>query len=189
MSKPNQGLDGCFSCGSLVRRCKGRNWGNRQGGIRERLLGNFENEEIIICFGRPSEGKIFPRCACGFCCTCVCSVVFPLCSCNPAPVLRAARPKSSAGEGVGIATDPPPTPPRRRSSEPGALMFQHADVGKCPAGPVVVPESLVLPLQSPGAAAHRRHAAAGAGADRAAVLEHADLQLGAPLRVSRDKSK
>lgn len=68
-------------------------------------------------------------------------------------------------------------------------MFQHADVGKSPAGPVVVPVSLVLPLQSPSAAAHRWHAAAGAGADRAAVLEHADLQLRAPLRVSRDNRK
>lgn len=74
---------------------------------------------------------------------------------------------------------------RRRSLEPGALMFQHADVGKSPAGPVVVvvvPVSLALALQSPSAAARRRHAAAGAGADRAAVLEHADLQLRAALR-------
>lgn len=103
----------------------------------------------------------------------------------------AARPKSSAGR-VGIATDPPliPSPPphlvRRRSLEPGALMFQHADVGKSPAGPVVVvvvvPVSLALALQSPSAAPRRRHAAAGAGADRAAVLEHADLQLRAALR-------
>lgn len=66
-------------------------------------------------------------------------------------------------------------------------MFQHADVGKSPAGPVVVvvvvvPVSLALALQSPSAAARRRHAAAGAGADRAAVLEHADLQLRAALR-------
>lgn len=37
--------------------------------------------------------------------------------------------------------------------EPSALMFQHADVGKRPAAPVVVPVSLALPLQSPGAAA------------------------------------
>lgn len=37
--------------------------------------------------------------------------------------------------------------------EPGALMFQHADVGKRPAAPVVVPVRLALPLQSPGAAA------------------------------------
>lgn len=75
---------------------------------------------------------------------------------------------------------------RRRSLEPGALMFQHADVGKSPAGPVVVvvvvPVSLALALQSPSAAPRRRHAAAGAGADRAAVLEHADLQLRAALR-------
>lgn len=37
--------------------------------------------------------------------------------------------------------------------EPCALMFQHADVGKRPAAPVVVPVSLALPLQSPSAAA------------------------------------
>lgn len=48
--------------------------------------------------------------------------------------------------------------------ESGALMFQHADVGKRPAAPVV-PVSLALPLQSPSAAACRRHAAAGTGAD------------------------
>lgn len=37
--------------------------------------------------------------------------------------------------------------------EPGALMFQHADVGKSPAAPVVVPVSLVLALQSSSTAA------------------------------------
>ena len=37
--------------------------------------------------------------------------------------------------------------------EPSALMFQHADVGERAAAPVVVPVSLALPLQSPGAAA------------------------------------
>lgn len=62
-------------------------------------------------------------------------------------------------------------------------MFQHADVGERPAAPVVVPVSLVLALQSPGAAARQRHAAAGAGADRALVFKHADLQL--RTRVSR----
>lgn len=62
-------------------------------------------------------------------------------------------------------------------------MFQHADVGKCPAAPVVVPVSLALPLQSSGAAARRRHAAAGTGADRAPVFEHADLQLRTVSRV------
>lgn len=62
-------------------------------------------------------------------------------------------------------------------------MFQHADVGKRPAAPVVVPVSLALPLQSSGAAARRRHAAAGTGADRAPVFEHADLQLRTVLRV------
>lgn len=56
-------------------------------------------------------------------------------------------------------------------------MFQHADVGKSPAAPVVVPVSLALPLQSPSAAARRRHAAAGTGAARAPVFEHADLEL------------
>lgn len=60
--------------------------------------------------------------------------------------------------------------------EPGALMFQHADVGKCAAAPVVVSVSLVLPLQSPSAAA-RRHGAAGTGAARAPVFKHADLKL------------
>lgn len=59
--------------------------------------------------------------------------------------------------------------------EPGALMFQHADVGKRPAAPVVVPVSLALPLQSPSAAARRRHAAAGTGAARAPVFKHAHL--------------
>lgn len=59
--------------------------------------------------------------------------------------------------------------------EPGALMFQHADVGKCAAAPVVVSVSLVLPLQSPSAAA-RRHGAAGTGAARAPVFKHADLK-------------
>lgn len=92
-----------------------------------------------------------------------------------------------------IHSSRPPDLVRRRSLEPGALMFQHAEVGKSPAGPVVVvvvvvPVSLALALQSPSAAARRRHAAAGARADRAAVLEHADLQLRAALRVSRDKS-
>lgn len=61
--------------------------------------------------------------------------------------------------------------------EPGALMFQHADVGKSPAAPVVVPVSLVLSLQSPSAASCWWHAAAGAGASRAPVLKHTDLQL------------
>lgn len=56
-------------------------------------------------------------------------------------------------------------------------MFQHADVGKCPAAPVVVPVSLVLPLQSPGAAACQGHAAAGTGADGTLVFKHTDLQL------------
>lgn len=59
--------------------------------------------------------------------------------------------------------------------EPGALMFQHADVGKRPAAPVVVPVSLALPLQSPSAAARRRHAAAGTGAARAPVFKHTHL--------------
>lgn len=49
--------------------------------------------------------------------------------------------------------------------KPCALMFQHADVGKRPAAPVVVPISLALPLQSPSTAACRRHAAARTGAD------------------------
>lgn len=56
-------------------------------------------------------------------------------------------------------------------------MFQHADVGKCPAAPVVVPVSLVLPLQSPSAAPCQRQAAAGTGADGALVFKHTDLQL------------
>lgn len=61
--------------------------------------------------------------------------------------------------------------------KPGALMFQYADVGKSPAAPVVVPVSLVLPLQSPSATACQRHAAAGTGADGALVFIHTDLQL------------
>lgn len=68
--------------------------------------------------------------------------------------------------------------------EPGALMFQHADVGEPHAAPVVVPVvSLVLPLQSPGAAARRRNTAAGAGAARAPVLKHVDLYLGSGSKV------
>lgn len=62
-------------------------------------------------------------------------------------------------------------------------MFQHADVGKRRAAPVVVPVSLVLPLQSPSATACQRHAAAGAGADGALVFKHTDLQL--RTRMSR----
>lgn len=58
--------------------------------------------------------------------------------------------------------------------EPGALMFQHADVGKRPAAPVVEPVSLALPLQSSSAAC-RRHGAARTGAARAPVLKHTDL--------------
>lgn len=60
--------------------------------------------------------------------------------------------------------------------KPGALMFQHADVGKCSAAPVVVSVCLVLPLQSPSTAAWW-HAAAGTGAARASVFKHTDLQL------------
>lgn len=56
-------------------------------------------------------------------------------------------------------------------------MFQYADAGKRPAAPVVVPVSLVLPLQSPSATACQRHAAAGTGADGALVFKHTDLQL------------
>lgn len=56
-------------------------------------------------------------------------------------------------------------------------MFQQADVGERPAAPVVVPVSLVLPLQSPGAASRQGHAAAGTGADGALVFKHTDLQL------------
>lgn len=107
------------------------------------------------------------------------SVPLPPCSRKLAPVLR---------RGVGLCVGSP-----RREIEnaadhllvffsplplkPGALMFQHADVGKRRAAPVVVPVSLVLPLQSPSAAACQRHAAAGAGADGALVFKHTDLQL------------
>lgn len=58
--------------------------------------------------------------------------------------------------------------------EPGALMFQHADVGKRSAAPVVVPVSLALSLQSPGAACWR-HAAARTGAARAPVFKDTDF--------------
>lgn len=96
-------------------------------------------------------------------------------------VLEVVRPKASArGEWERRGSPPCLLPPLL---EPGALMFQHADVGKCPAAPVVVPVSLALPLQSSGAAARRRHAAAGTGADRAPVFEQADLQLGMVLRA------
>lgn len=39
----------------------------------------------------------------------------------------------------------------RRSpfSETGALMFEHADAGECPAASVLIPVRLALPLQSP----------------------------------------
>lgn len=122
-----------------------------------------------------------PTPMCGFCCTCVYSVTFPLRSCNPAPCSRGGT-SESLGEGEWERRGSPPCllPPLL---EPGALMFQHADVGKCPAAPVVVPVSLALPLQSSGAAARRRHAAAGTGAGRAPVFEHADLQLRTVLRV------
>lgn len=53
-------------------------------------------------------------------------------------------------------------------------MFQHADVGECPAAAVVVPVSLALPLQSPSSAAWW-HAAARTGATWALILKHADL--------------
>lgn len=122
-----------------------------------------------------------PTPMCGFCCTCVYSVAFPLCSCNPAPRSRGGT-SSSLSEGEWERRGSPPCllPPLL---EPGALMFQHADVGKCPAAPVVVPVSLALPLQSSGAAARWRHAAAGTGADRGPVFEHADLQLRMVLRL------
>lgn len=58
--------------------------------------------------------------------------------------------------------------------EPGALMFQHADVGKRSAAPVVVPVSLALALQSSGAAC-RRHTAAGTGAAGAPVFKDTDF--------------
>lgn len=107
---------------------------------------------------------------CGLCCTCVYSVAYPVCLCKPAPVLEGGRESVNAVHHLLAFFSP-------LFLEPGALMFQHADVGKRPAAPVVVPVSLALPLQSPSAAARRRHAAAGTGAARAPVFKHADLQL------------
>lgn len=75
-----------------------------------------------------------------------------------APCLRLLAP------GLGVAVDHLLAFLSPLFLEPCALMFQHADVGKRPAAPVVVPVSLALPLQSPSAAACRRDAAARAGA-------------------------
>lgn len=89
------------------------NWGNRH---EKRLHGNFANEEIIICFGRPSEGKISPRSVCvlkvwvllHLCLLCCVSTVLVL-SRPCSPGRRVLNPRR--GE-MGIATDaPPPSPP------------------------------------------------------------------------------
>lgn len=111
---------------------------------------------------------------CGLCCTCVDSVAYPVCLCKPALVPEVVCYSSAAGRPwmmwlISMHFS------HRLFSEPGALMLQHADVGKCPAAPVVEPVTLALVLQSPSAAACWWHAAAGAGAARALVFKDADF--------------
>lgn len=106
-------------------------------------------------------------CTCDYClCVSICLLCDSVCLCNPAPVLKAARRELQQARRLCFVAP---------VSEPGALVFQRAHVGKRPAAPAVVPVGLALTLQSPGAAARRRGAAAGTGAARAAVLKHADL--------------
>lgn len=145
----------------------------------ENVGGKCKIKEKRDCF-RQLFGRDFPS-SVGSVALMFFSVVLPPCSRKRAPVLRrgllvcvCVRVCVCWKATQGRCGSPPCLFPPLK---PGALMFQHADVGERPAAPVVVPVRLVLPLQSPSAAACQRRAAAGAGTDRALVFKHADLQL------------